>query len=136
MRARLDLAVTKRCDGVEPDNVDGYTNNTGFPLTGADQLAYNQWLAEEAHDRRLSVGLKNDIDQLSALVPYFDWALNEQCFQYDECDGYAVFVSNNKAVFGVEYEGNPSAFCPLANAQKLDWLKKNIDLDAPRISCR
>src|SRR5262249_26019023 len=37
MRARLDRAVTKRCDGVEPDNVDGFANNTGFPLTAADQ---------------------------------------------------------------------------------------------------
>lgn len=27
MEARLDLAVTKGCDGVEPDNVDGYDNN-------------------------------------------------------------------------------------------------------------
>lgn len=136
MRARLNLAVTKGCDGVEPDNMDGYTNTTGFPLTAPEQLAYNQWIADEAHQRRLSVGLKNDIEQLNALVPYFDWALNEQCFQYQECDGYAVFVSNNKAVFGVEYEGDPATYCPLANAQNFDWLKKNIDLDATRIACR
>ena len=30
------------CDGVEPDNVDGYANDTGFDLTGDDQLAYNR----------------------------------------------------------------------------------------------
>ena len=35
---RLDLARAKQCDGVEPDNVDGYTNNSGFPLSAADQL--------------------------------------------------------------------------------------------------
>ncbi len=28
MEARLDIAVDKGCDGVEPDNVDGFTNNT------------------------------------------------------------------------------------------------------------
>ena len=33
MSARLDLAVQKNCDGVEPDNVDAYENETGFPLT-------------------------------------------------------------------------------------------------------
>ncbi len=33
MLARLDLAHIKGCDGVEPDNVDGYTNNSGFNLT-------------------------------------------------------------------------------------------------------
>ena len=29
MTARMDVAVQKGCDGVDPDNVDGYTNNTG-----------------------------------------------------------------------------------------------------------
>jgi hypothetical protein len=60
--ARLDLAVAKGCDGVEPDNVDGYANNTNFPLTVQDQLQFNIWLANEAHARGLSIGLKNDLD--------------------------------------------------------------------------
>ncbi|RME39056.1 MAG: endo alpha-1,4 polygalactosaminidase, partial [Deltaproteobacteria bacterium] len=85
MRARLDLAVSKQCDGVEPDNVDGYANATGFPLTAADQLTYNRFLASEAHARGLSIGLKNDLDQIPDLLPDFDWALNEECFTYGEC---------------------------------------------------
>lgn len=39
--ARLDLAVEKHCDGIEPDNVDAYNSDSGFPLTGDDQLTYN-----------------------------------------------------------------------------------------------
>ena len=35
MTARMDLAVSKGCDGIEPDNVDGYESNTGFPITAA-----------------------------------------------------------------------------------------------------
>jgi hypothetical protein len=85
MAARLDLAVTKDCDGVEPDNVDGYSNDSGFPLTAANQLNYNSWLASEAHKRGLSVGLKNDLEQVTALVGNFDWALNEECSSYNEC---------------------------------------------------
>ena len=46
MAARLDLAVSRQCDGVEPDNMDGYMNDSGFDMTGAHQLAYNRWLAE------------------------------------------------------------------------------------------
>ncbi len=38
MEARLDIAAAKGCDAVDPDNVDGYTNDTGFNLTCADQL--------------------------------------------------------------------------------------------------
>lgn len=136
MQARLDLAVAKGCDGVEPDNVDGYANRTGFPLTGADQLAYNRWVAAEAHARGLSVGLKNDLDQIPDLVGDFDWALNEQCHQYDECDALTPFVEAGKAVFGVEYRLETGAFCPQANAMDFDFLKKPLSLKAPREACR
>lgn len=136
MGQRLDLAVQKGCDGVEPDNVDGYTNNTGFPLTADDQLTYNIWLADAAHTRGLSVGLKNDLDQVVQLLPYFDWALNEQCFQYGECDLLLPFVQAGKAVFGVEYELEPASFCDEANSLNFDWLRKEYDLGSWRISCR
>lgn len=136
MEERLDLAVSKGCDGVEPDNVDGYANDTGFPLTYQDQLDYNLWLSTAAHARDLSVGLKNDLDQIPDLVAAFDWALNEQCFQYDECASLRPFITAGKAVFGVEYYGLTGSFCPDANDMDFDWLKKNLDLDAWRYSCR
>ncbi len=136
MAARLDLAAQKHCDGVEPDNVDGYSNKTGFPLSYADQIAYNTWLAAQAHTRCLSIGLKNDLEQIDDLLPHFDWALNEECFSYDECELLLPFVQANKAVFGVEYELATSQFCPQANALNFDFLKKNWDLDAWRVACR
>jgi len=82
MTKRLDLAAEKNCDGVEPDNVDAYQNDSGFALTSQDQIAYNKFLAEEAHKRGLSVGLKNSVELVAELEPYFDWALNESCFQW------------------------------------------------------
>lgn len=136
MVARLDLAMQKGCDGVEPDNVDGYANESGFPLTGDHQLTYNRWLAQAAHQRGLSIGLKNDLDQIPQLVHDFDWALNEQCFEYDECETLLPFIEANKAVFGVEYTGNPDDFCPRANALNVDWLYKHLELDEYRVACR
>jgi hypothetical protein len=136
MGARLDLAVQKGCDGVEPDNIDGYTNDTGFSLSYQDQINYNVWLAQQAHARGLSIGLKNDLDQIPDLVDDFDWAINEQCFEYDECDTLLPFVAANKAVFGVEYDLTTDQFCAQANAMNFDWLKKNLDLDAERTACR
>jgi hypothetical protein len=136
MQARLDLAVQKGCDGVEPDNVDGYANQTGFPLSYADQIAYNTWLAQQAHARGLSIGLKNDLDQIVDLQPLFDWALNEECFTYNECDLLLPFIESHKAVFGVEYELEPADFCPQANAMHFSFLKKNWDLDAWRVDCQ
>lgn len=103
MQARLDLAVSKRCDAVEPDNMDAYANPSGIELTADTQLDYNRFIAHQAHARGLAVGLKNDVDQLAALQPHFDFAVNEQCHEYDECDGYSVFVTNGKPVFNAEY---------------------------------
>ena len=135
LQARLDLAVDKGCDGVEPDNVDGYSNNSGFPLSSSDQLAFNIWLAGEAHQRSLSIGLKNDLDQVGQLVNHFDWALNEQCFEYNECETLAPFIQAGKAVLGVEYKLNPSLFCTQAQSMQFSWMKKNWDLDAWMAPC-
>lgn len=136
MLGRLDLAVSKGCDGVDPDNVNGYANDTGFPLTAADQERYNIWLAEEAHQRGLLIGLKNDLDQIPALVSSFDWALNEECFSYHECDRLLPFLHAGKPVFVIEYELEPAAFCPQALAMNVNALHKCWQLDAYRVDCR
>jgi hypothetical protein len=132
---RLDLCQHEGFDGVEPDNVDAYANDSGFELTAADQLRYNRLVAQAAHDRGLSVGLKNDLDQAAALEPDFDWALNEQCFQYNECGKLQPFVKAGKAVFVTEYELDTAAFCPQAQAQGLMAMRKNYELDAWRETC-
>ncbi len=103
MLARLDRAVERGCDGVEPDNMDGYANDNGVGLNATEQLDFNRFIADAAHDRGLSVGLKNDVDQLEDLLPWFDWALNEECAAYDECGRYDVFTNAGRAVFHVEY---------------------------------
>jgi hypothetical protein len=136
LKARLDLARQKGCDGIDPDNVEGYQNDSGFPLTYADQITFNRWVATEAHARGLGVGLKNDLAQISDLLSAFDWALNEQCFEYTECDLLLPFIQAGKPVFGIEYQGSPQDFCPQANALNFDTLKKNLELDAWRIACR
>ena len=136
MKARLAMCAAKRFDAVEFDNVDGYQNHTGFPLTAHQQLRYDVFLANQAHARGLSAFLKNDLDQVGTLMPYFDAALNEQCFQYHECGKLSAFVQAGKPVFGVEYKLDPATFCPKANAQKFNFLKKRLKLDAWRVPCR
>lgn len=137
VRKRLDLAVERGCDGVEPDNVDAYVNPSGFPLTAADQLDFNRFVADQAHLRGLSVGLKNDPEQVVALEPKFDWVLVESCLEYDECDAYLPFLQSGKAVFHVEYlpEADASTVCAAAKKLGFDTLIKNLDLDAWKIDC-
>jgi hypothetical protein len=137
MRARLDRAKARGCDGVEPDNVDGFANGNGLGLTAADQLDYNRFLAAEAHARGLSVGLKNDLDQIPMLLSDFDWALDEQCFEFDECDQLSPFIDAGKAVFQVEYGGaaRATAVCADAVALEFSTLVKQMSLSATRIAC-
>ena len=136
MLKRLDLAVAKGCDGVEPDNVDGYINDTGFNLTADEQLAFNRFLANEAHMRDLSIGLKNDLDQIPLLVDYFDFAVNEQCFEYNECELLLPFIDANKAVLSAEYGSiyktdkvERDALCSRANSLQLSTLILSESLD-------
>jgi hypothetical protein len=131
MKKRLDLAKQKGCDGVEPDNVDGYLNQTGFPLSAKDQLDFNGFLADEGHARGLSVGLKNDLEQVQQLVAKFDWALNEECVQFDECGMLTPFIQAGKAAFHVEYTPTTKAdVCPKVSSLKLDSQIKKLELDA------
>ena len=124
-------------DGIEWDNVDGYTNKTGFPLTYQDQLIYNANLANLAHQLGLSVALKNDVGQVGDLWPYFDYAINEQCQQYNECATLDPFRVAGKPVFQVEYKLATSKFCAKANSANRNAILKTVDLfDAPWTPCR
>ncbi|MBU0616036.1 MAG: endo alpha-1,4 polygalactosaminidase [Nanoarchaeota archaeon] len=135
MGDRLDLAVQKGCDGVEPDNVDGFQNDNGFVLTYAEQLEYNLWLAEQAHNRGLAIALKNDLSQVPDLVDSYDLAINEQCFYYEECELLLPFIEQDKAVLGIEYELDTDNFCEEANDLGFSWLKAEYELDGNVISC-
>ncbi len=136
MKARLDMCAAKGFDAVEFDNVEGYANHTGFPLTGGDQLIFNVFLANQAHLRGMSAVLKNDLGQIRELLPYYDFALNEQCHQYDECARLRPFVLDGKAVFGVEYKLDKPDFCPAANAENFNFLVKKLSLRVWRSPCR
>ncbi|WP_183065079.1 endo alpha-1,4 polygalactosaminidase [Streptomyces sp. gCLA4] len=135
MAKRFDMCRDKGFDAVEPDNMDGYQNTSGFPLTADDQLRYNRLIAKLAHDRGMAVGLKNDLDQIPQLVGDFDFAVNEQCAQYDECERLTPFIEAGKAVFHAEYELSTSRFCPRSKTLKLSSIQKRYDLDAWRRVC-
>lgn len=142
MQSRLDLAVTKGCDGVDPDNIDAYDNPNGLGLTRHDAIDYVNWLASQAHRRGLSIGLKNGGGIINSVIDNMQWCVNEQCAQYTECEIYAAFIAASKPVFHIEYPkgGNTnnddavtaqqkSAACNAAGTGKFSTVIKNMDLD-------
>ena len=143
MLARLDLAQQRGCDGVEPDNVQSYDDDTGFELTAADQLAFNRRVADEAHARGLAVGLKNGGGQVADLVDWYDFALNEECHEFEECSDFEPFIAAGKPVLNVEYRDSRGKarelaedVCPQANAAGLRTLILPLELDDSfRVAC-
>lgn len=129
LRARADRCARAGFDAIDWDNVDGYRQVTGFPLRADDQLAYNRMLASIAHERGLSAGLKNDLTQIPALVGSFDFAVNEQCAEFDECDLVLPFSRAGKAVVQIEYAAKPETFCSTANTRRWSAMVADRDLD-------
>lgn len=133
MEARLDLCSAKGFDAVEPDNMDAYTNETGFPLSYADQLAYNLWLAEAAHSRGLAIAMKNDGEQVDGLLAIYDFAITEDCFAQGWCAIFSPFSESGKPVLAAEYSDTGvdlDAFCALARELAFSPILKERDLMA------
>ncbi|KAJ3134118.1 hypothetical protein HK100_003770 [Physocladia obscura] len=134
MTARMQRWAALGCDAVDPDNIDGYSNANGLGLTAADAIDYIKFLASTAHSLGLSVGLKNNIAQVAQLEPYVDFAFNEQCVEYQECDQYAPMTSAGKMVFGLEYNGNTSG-CAFAQLNKVSSVYTDVDLTGAQTPC-
>ncbi|MDG4865954.1 endo alpha-1,4 polygalactosaminidase, partial [Streptomyces sp. T-3] len=135
MAERFDMCRARGFDAVEPDLMDAYLNDTGFPLTARHQLTYNRMLADLAHARGMSVGLKNDLPQIPQLVEYFDFAVNEECAQYGECAALRPFIEAGKAVLHVEYKLQPGAFCAQSRRLGLSSMRKELGLGVWRRPC-
>jgi endo-alpha-1,4-polygalactosaminidase (GH114 family) len=138
MRLRLDLCAAKGFDGVEPDNIEIYDNNTGFPLTYEDQLAYAKWLADEAHARGLAIGLKNAPNMLVDSLSLFDFAITEDAYYYEWAEEMLPFIEAGKPVFAAEYtdmEVDFDAACNCGRLHNVSFILKNRILTAFRVSC-
>lgn len=139
MRARFAICKRKGFDAVDPDNVDGYQNRTGFALTGAEQLAYDRWVARAVHAFGMSAAQKNDGSQIGKLDGSFDFAVIEQCYTYRFCASFAPYVSRGALVVDIEYGMTPKAFrrdvCPRARNDGETALLKHLRLDAWVVTC-
>jgi hypothetical protein len=135
MRARARMCRRKGFDAVEWDNIDGFANHTGFPITARDQLAYNRRLAAVAHRAGLAVGLKNELGQVKRLVRRFDFSIVEQCFEFRECARLRPFLRANKPVLEVEYNIRRADFCPQARRLGISAISARSELDRPGTPC-
>jgi hypothetical protein len=138
MSKRIDLAAQKKCDAIDPDNVDAFDNKNALGLTKADSVNFMNFLATKAQARGLAIGLKNAGAIIPSVIPAIQFAVNEQCVQYLDCPTSSAFVNASKPVFHIEYpsEVKPefaTNFCkdtgPAAGTRGFSTVIKKMNLD-------
>jgi endo-alpha-1,4-polygalactosaminidase (GH114 family) len=128
MERRTRLCARTGFDAVEYDVVEAWASGrsvTGWKVGYRDQIVYNRGLARIAHEHRLAVGLKNDLGQIPDLVGNFDFAINEECFTYDECGRLSPFIAAGKPVFHVEYTNTRREFCSTTEGLGFNSVRKS-----------
>ena len=140
--------AAKGFDAVEPDIDDSYTDSTGFPITEAQNEAYDRTLAAYAHHLGLAWGQKNgDNDPAfsAALEPTTDFLLTEECSYYQTCGIVTPpYVRAGKLVLDAEYTddwGSDAAadlghFCPADISGGIDGTLFTSALAGQRHPCR
>ena len=141
LRARFDMIEQKGFDGIEPDNMNGYQNDTGFNLSESDAITFSRWLINEAHSRGLSIGQKNAEELVPELADEFDWMLTEDAFADDWYDLVTPYIDLGKAVFVTEYTDQMTenqflnSVCPTSNSLGFYAILKERDLTEYKLSC-
>jgi len=126
-------------DAVEPDNMDVYDNDSGFPLTREDGLRYINLLATTAHIMGLEIGQKNVPELTDDLVRTMDFIITEGCYQDDWCTQILPYIRYGKPVFDAEYTDQEFDFeyaCRRAKKTGISVILKDRDLGQSRETCR
>jgi hypothetical protein len=129
MEKRFQMCREKGFDGVEPDNIEAYANQSGFPLTAQDQLTFNEWVSTAVHSLGMAVFQKNDGEQTAQLLSAFDGALTEQCNQYHECANFQPYIASGKPVINAEYRLSTRRFCAADDAAGIMGARFNLALN-------
>ncbi|MHB8531254.1 MAG: endo alpha-1,4 polygalactosaminidase [Solirubrobacteraceae bacterium] len=132
MAKRFAMCAEKGFDAVEPDNIEAFSNRSGFPIAASDQLAFNEWVATAVHGLGMAVLQKNDGEQTPQLESYFDGALSEECNQFKECSSFAPYLQAGKPVLNAEYKLKTTRFCAADDAAGIVGARFGLALDGKR----
>ncbi|WP_426505627.1 endo alpha-1,4 polygalactosaminidase [Dactylosporangium sp. McL0621] len=126
----MDGCAGKGFKGVEPDNLDSWTRSGGR-LTKAQAIAYAQSLVAYGHGKGLAVAQKNtaDLDTASVRQIGFDFAVAEECADYDECQNYTASYGGNVIV--IEYSQSQFTKACGAYGSTLSIVLRDVDVTTP-----
>lgn len=95
-------------------------NENGLGLSTEDSINYMRYLTTQAFDNGLAIGLKNGAEIVADVESIVQFAVNEQCAEYQECGKFAPLIEAGKPVFHIEYpEKGSSGVVPERKAAEL-----------------
>jgi uncharacterized repeat protein (TIGR01451 family) len=138
LRNRFKMCADKGFDAIEPDNLQNDENAKGL-ITLQEQIDFNGWVADTAHEYNLAVFQKNGPDKIllkdktgKMMVEKFDGILNEECQQYTECAPLAEYVKRGKLALNTEY--SQTLNCTTSNTYTINSIRKDLGLTGGNMS--
>ncbi|WP_420415471.1 endo alpha-1,4 polygalactosaminidase [Roseibium sp.] len=139
MTKRFLACKAKGFTAVEPDNMDVYEKDSGFALSAKDAIQYATTLAHVAHGLGLRIAQKNAPELTGALLPHFDFAITDRCYQDGWCEQIAAYPRADKPAFNAEYTDADIDFgkaCAEGARLNINMIQKDPDLAAPVVTCQ
>ncbi|MFE7357854.1 endo alpha-1,4 polygalactosaminidase [Streptomyces sp. NPDC057543] len=125
----IDGCANKGFNAIEPDNYDSYTRSQGL-LTAGNAKAFVTLLSSHAHSRNLAIGQKNTVELAGSRAQTgLDFAIAEECGQYDECGDYTAAFGNHVIV--IEYTARGLKKACAGWGSQLSIVRRDVDVRTP-----
>jgi hypothetical protein len=127
--AWIDGCAGQGYDAVEPDNYDSYTRSRHL-LTADDATAYITLLSRRAHARHLAIAQKNTVELAGQRRKTgLDFAVAEECAEYDECGAYAKAFDDRVVV--IEYSDSGLRKAVAGCGDRLSIVRRDREVSTP-----
>ncbi len=139
MVKRFERCAAFGFDAIEADNLDVYSNDSGFDITEKDTIHYAEKLVKIAKDLNLEIAQKNVVELIPKLVKLFDFIMVENCFAQKICDELKPYLDAGKIVLDAEYIEEKIDFakaCKELSGRGISLILKNWDLTSYYKNCR
>jgi hypothetical protein len=125
----IDGCAAKGYQGIEPDNYDSFSRSKNL-ITTSQAKAYLKLLATHAHSKNLAIAQKNTVELAGDRTSVgLDFAVAEECGQYDECGDYTAAFGNNVIV--IEYTNSGRQKACSGFGTRLSIVQRDVDVSVP-----
>ena len=125
----IDQCAGKGFRAIEPDNYDSYSRSNGL-LTAAQAQSYIKLLSAHAHGAGMAIAQKNTVELAgNRAANGLDFAVAEECAEWDECGDYVNAFGNNVIV--IEYSASGLRAACSGWGSRLSIVRRDVSVSTP-----